>query len=367
MDEPEFSVAYAKMCEVLKGKTVKKEEGKEQKTSDFRVRLITRCQQEFQRDYMADFDKTKYEAELAAAETEEAKKELMMAFEAKERKARKRSLGNIRFIGELYKLEMLRDAIMHDIIKKLIVQIDEESLECLCWLLRTIGSDLDKKTQIKLANNKGNNTFKSFDEYFADMEQITKSKNIPSRVRFMLQDVIDLRRNSWKPRREKAGPKTIEQIHREAEREKTQARLMEMQPLSGGQGGYRDGNRGGNRDGNRRGQQRDGNRGGGQGGPGGYGSQQPNEDGWSTVEYSRGGATKNSSFIEKSEKVDAQKLLSVALSSRKDADNMTFGPGNRGWGKGSGSAITSQSGSRFAAMQADAADMPNMGPRRQID
>ena len=41
----------------------------------------------------------------------------------------------------------------------------------------------------------------------------------------MLQDVIDLRRNNWK-----AGPKTLNQIHKEAEREKTQAKLMEMQP-----------------------------------------------------------------------------------------------------------------------------------------
>ena len=57
---------------------------------------------------------------------------------------------------------------------------------------------------------------------------INKKKIIPSRVRFMLQDVIDLRRNQWKPRREKAGPKTLDQIHKEAEREKTQAKLMEM-------------------------------------------------------------------------------------------------------------------------------------------
>jgi hypothetical protein len=28
----------------------------------------------------------------------------------------------------------------------------------------------------------------------------------------MLQDVVDLRRNQWKPRRDVAGPKTIEQV-----------------------------------------------------------------------------------------------------------------------------------------------------------
>ena len=60
---------------------------------------------------------------------------------------------------------------------------------------------------------------------------VTHQQTIPARVRFLIQDVIDLRRNNWKPRREKAGPKTLDQIHKEAEREKTAQKLMEMQPL----------------------------------------------------------------------------------------------------------------------------------------
>ena len=71
-------------------------------------------------------------------------------FEDKERRARRRSLGNIRFIGELYNLKMLTDRIMHEIINKLIRQIDEESLECLCWLLNTIGKALEHATNAKL-------------------------------------------------------------------------------------------------------------------------------------------------------------------------------------------------------------------------
>ena len=47
-------------------------------------------------------------------------------------RARRRSLGNIRFIGELYKLKMLTARIMHECVKKLLKTTDEESLECLC-------------------------------------------------------------------------------------------------------------------------------------------------------------------------------------------------------------------------------------------
>lgn len=57
--------------------------------------------------------------------------------------ARRRSLGNIKFIGELFKLKMLTEVIMHDCIVKLLKNHDEESLECLCRLLSTIGKDLD--------------------------------------------------------------------------------------------------------------------------------------------------------------------------------------------------------------------------------
>ena len=38
----------------------------------------------------------------------------------------------------------------------------------------------------------------------------------------MLQDVVDLRQNNWKPRRDDNNPKTIEQIHKEAEEEKVE-------------------------------------------------------------------------------------------------------------------------------------------------
>lgn len=76
---------------------------------------------------------------LQTTERERLQEELE---EAKD-KARRRSLGNIRFIGELFKLKMLTEAIMHDCVVKLLKNHDEESLECLCRLLTTIGKDLD--------------------------------------------------------------------------------------------------------------------------------------------------------------------------------------------------------------------------------
>lgn len=58
---------------------------------------------------------------------------------------RKRAVGNIRFIGELYKLRMLTSPIMMRIIGTLLEKGDEESLECLCKLLTTIGKILESQ------------------------------------------------------------------------------------------------------------------------------------------------------------------------------------------------------------------------------
>merc|ERR1712098_556455 len=105
------------------------------------------CQYEFKKDYMEDLDKQKYEDDLAKAESEDEKKNITAEFEAQEMKLRRRSLGNIRFIGELYKIGMLHGKIMHECIRKLLQQTDEESLECLCRLVTTVG-------QVRCSTNK---------------------------------------------------------------------------------------------------------------------------------------------------------------------------------------------------------------------
>merc|ERR1719341_3164571 len=70
-----------------------------------------------------------------------------MEFNAQETKLRRRSLGNIKFIGELYRIQMLNGRIMHEIIQKLLRETDEESLECMCRLITTVGKLLDEETQ----------------------------------------------------------------------------------------------------------------------------------------------------------------------------------------------------------------------------
>ncbi|KAJ6656846.1 hypothetical protein lerEdw1_003177 [Lerista edwardsae] len=218
IDEPSFSVAYANMCRCLVTLKVPMAD-KPGSTVNFRKLLLNRCQKEFEKDKADDDVFEKKQKELEAAVTPEERTRLHDELEEAKDKARRRSIGNIKFIGELFKLKMLTEAIMHDCVVKLLKNHDEESLECLCRLLTTIGKDLDfEKAKPRM------------DQYFHQMEKIVKERKTSSRIRFMLQDVIDLRQCNWISRRADQGPKTIEQIHKEAkiEEQEEQRKVQQL-------------------------------------------------------------------------------------------------------------------------------------------
>ncbi|NXQ22810.1 IF4G1 factor, partial [Peucedramus taeniatus] len=289
ISEPNFSVAYANMCRCLMGLKVPTTD-KPTVTVNFRKLLLNRCQKEFEKDKDDDeiFEKRQKEMDDASAPEEKAR--MKDELEEARDKARRRSLGNIKFIGELFKLKMLTEAIMHDCVVKLLKNHDEESLECLCRLLTTIGKDLDfEKAKPRM------------DQYFNQMEKIIKEKKTSSRIRFMLQDVIDLRRNSWVPRRGDQGPKTIDQIHKEAEMEEHREHIKVQQLMS------KDKRRG-------------------PPGPSSGGrSSLVADDGWNTVPISKGNRP-----------IDTSRLTKITKPGSIDSNNQLFAPGGRlSWGKGS--------------------------------
>lgn len=187
---------------------------------------------EFDTDYYQDINYDKMLQEIEECQDEQKKRELKELGDEKLFKAKRRSLGNIRFIGELFKLGMLTEGIMNNCIDRLLKQEnDEENLECLCRLLSTIGKEVDKQSNAALMKN-----------YFERLEKITKkndNKKVSARIRFMILDVIDLRRNAWVPRRKDNNPRRIEEIRREAEEEQAarEAEIQRNQAMEKRQGG----------------------------------------------------------------------------------------------------------------------------------
>ncbi|XP_059486648.1 eukaryotic translation initiation factor 4 gamma 2 isoform X2 [Neocloeon triangulifer] len=129
--------------------------------------------------------------------------------------AKRKMLGNIKFIGELGKLEILHEAILHRCCQQLLekkkhrlgsAKDTAEDLECLCQIMRTCGRILDSEKGKTLMN-----------QYFDRMARLVENHELPLRIRFMLKDAIELRRNHWVPRKATnvEGPMPIQQIRSE--------------------------------------------------------------------------------------------------------------------------------------------------------
>ncbi|THH13662.1 hypothetical protein EW146_g6581 [Bondarzewia mesenterica] len=252
-DEATFSEMYARLCrkmmEQISSKVqddgIKTHEGKPIAGGQlFRKYLLNRCQEDFERGWVAK------EATAAAAATKATEDQAVKDAQDKSKegegelyseeyyaaqKAKRRGLGLIRFIGELFKLQMLTERIMHECIKKLLGNVEnpeEEEIESLCKLLSTVGQSLD--TQKAHAH---------MDVYFSRMKELCKSQNVNSRMQFMLQasDVIELRERRWIPRNKGSAPATIAQIHEAAAKEKAAQEKESFQRMNISRGGSRRG------------------------------------------------------------------------------------------------------------------------------
>lgn len=56
------------------------------------------------------------------------------------------------------------------------------------------------------------------DQYFHRMQSLTTNKELPSRIRFLLQNTVEMRENKWAARKaySENGPKTISQVRQDA-------------------------------------------------------------------------------------------------------------------------------------------------------
>ncbi|KAJ1025192.1 hypothetical protein NDA16_002697 [Ustilago loliicola] len=248
-DEAAWSEMYARLCRKLMEQVSPEVKDESLRTADgkpvvggnlFRKYLLNRCQEDFERgwaqrdnavaaakskeaeDKAKKDSNDKAEAEAKAAEERGEKPsdapkeaELLSDEYYEAQKAKRRGLGLVRFIGELFKLNMLTERIMHLCIKKLLANAtdpEEEEIESLCKLMTTVGKLLD--------NEKARG---HMDVYFQRMKEMSQNEAaINSRMRFMLIDVIELRESRWVPRHDNSAPKTIAQIHAEAAKQQQQ-------------------------------------------------------------------------------------------------------------------------------------------------
>ena len=100
-------MAYAQLCRILSTRfIVKVETGHDVKTKTFHNLLLTKCQQEFEKDKESDTVLVELKKKVKEATTPEEKKRLEEELSEKKYQLQNNYLGNIKFIGELFKLKV---------------------------------------------------------------------------------------------------------------------------------------------------------------------------------------------------------------------------------------------------------------------
>ncbi|KAI9452801.1 armadillo-type protein [Russula earlei] len=151
----------------------------------FREYLVNRCQEDLERGWVDKVTTAVAAATRTTQVTAIKKAKLKTRGEGSDfysedsytmAKAKRRRLGLILVIGELFKLQMLTERIIHSCIKKFLGSPEDEEIENLCKLLTTAGCLLDTQ-----------NSRADLDVYFSRMRELTKNKNVNARMTFMLQ------------------------------------------------------------------------------------------------------------------------------------------------------------------------------------
>lgn len=219
IDKPQFSQAYAQLCQKLSKPMKEEEEENEVRSSDrkkktalFKKELLNRCQTEFN-THVANENAIREKLKPMQTEFDETndphrKIELTAQMHEEEHKLRRRSVGTVRFIGELYRKNMILTSILEWCVIVLLNIRTDEKLECLCELLTIAGQKMEHKTQDKEYDKK---YYRDLTPHFQSIHQIIeldqKQSIISDRVRLMLMDVIELRKNNWMALRSDSNPK----------------------------------------------------------------------------------------------------------------------------------------------------------------
>ncbi|KAL0253970.1 hypothetical protein I308_101349 [Cryptococcus tetragattii IND107] len=248
-DEAHWSSMYAKLCRLLHDEI----SNDVSDTIDgqvisgrslFRRYLLGRCQVDFEAGWKAredtavaaaakkDEDEAKQEKAKAEDSGEDKEADLMSDEYYAAQKAKRRGLGLIQLIGELFKREIVANRVISQCLLKLLSNVndpDEEDIESACKLLTTVGAAYDRAAR--------ENLNKAFDV----LNQMMKIESLPSRIKFMIMDLNDLRKDGWKSRKNQSGVMTIAEIHEQNAKEKNAAAAAARESLS--RGGSRSGNR----------------------------------------------------------------------------------------------------------------------------
>ena len=189
-DEPHFAAMYASLCLKLSKTPVHFEEpGKNKK---FKKMLLTECQNEFEEEMDVKISKA-----IEGIENEEDR-EIKMTL------VKKHYLGHMRFIGELYKCDLISAKIMIFLLPQLLDgrddkgNVDEEKVECFAKLMTVIGKIIEEQGNAMKDIGKpdvGNKLQDCWKKVEVMAGKVDGDLSVSNRIKFMLLDLLEMRDN----------------------------------------------------------------------------------------------------------------------------------------------------------------------------
>ncbi|CEM18459.1 unnamed protein product [Vitrella brassicaformis CCMP3155] len=203
VSEPNFSEMYADLCQILRWRSPEFPHEKEKGKTFYRA-LLNKCQEEFEK--LPETKMTLSDEDKAKLSSDDQ--------EIKLKKLKDRILGNIKFIGELFLRRLLSAKVVKEVVTSLIgadasYSPEELFIECLCKLITTIGSTLESTDAGK----------QLLTHFSSRMKELKAQDKYSKRIKFALQDVLDLRQNDWRQKVHKEKAKSLRDIRKDVERE----------------------------------------------------------------------------------------------------------------------------------------------------
>ena len=203
-EEQHFSSMYAGLCLKLaqtRFEGIDNVDTTNKKGKKFKKILLERCQTEFETDTSVKIrDAT---LNLVSEEEKEYQANLI----------KKHYLGHMRFIGELYKGDLISIKIMLSCLPQLLsaekddganssVEFDEEKVECFAKLMTVIGASLERQSEAMRSVGKVDAS-ESLADCWNTVEVLAGKQSpeaegqpkVSNRIKFMLQDLLEMKKN----------------------------------------------------------------------------------------------------------------------------------------------------------------------------
>uniref|UniRef100_A0A8C9GDZ4 Probable cyclin-dependent serine/threonine-protein kinase DDB_G0292550 n=1 Tax=Piliocolobus tephrosceles TaxID=591936 RepID=A0A8C9GDZ4_9PRIM len=198
--EHEWSEMYADVCLVLKWRSPHFEH---KKKSTIEVALLKKIQKEYE-NLPISFECTSKEK----LKNDENEIELSYV----EQKEKKKLFGIVKLIGELFQRKIVSVQIIMTIAHDLLIRYKEPKeycIEAFLQLIYSTGFFIEK-----MQNSKN-----SLDTWFGRLKELQRKKMYSKRIKFVIQDVFDLRLSDWRKRTHKDTAKGLNELRSQLETE----------------------------------------------------------------------------------------------------------------------------------------------------